>query len=788
VTATEITDLSRSPGIEVSVAISGMTCGACAARIERRLNDLDGVEARVNFASERARATLSAEVPVQRLVDEIRSAGYSAEPLEELTLTTTDPSEADRRVHSLGRRLVVSALIFMPLCDLAIAFSLVPLLRFPYWQWLLIALASPVLTWAAWPFYKAAVRNARHRTSTMDTLVSLGILAATGWSLYAMFWRDTARTPRSWVYVIAHQSGGAIYLDVAVGVTTFLLAGRYFEALAKRRSGDALRSLAEVGARDVAVLDATDSERRLPVAHLEVGDRFVVRPGETVATDGEVVSGHSALDRSTMTGESLPVDVGPGDRVVGGTVSVGGRLVVQATKVGRDTQLAHMVRLVEEAQNEKAAVQRLADRISGVFVPVVLVIALVTLMAWLLVDGSVEHAFSAAISVLIIACPCALGLATPTALLVASGTGARQGIFFKGYQALEASRQVDTVVLDKTGTVTEGRMAVTDVEGASGIGPSLVLRWAGALEQASEHLVARAITAAQRDVGTLLPVDGFMSQSGLGTRGKVEGHEIAVGKPGLFSGWAVPLNLSARCAQWEALGCTTVLVGRDDAIVGAVAVADTVRPTAASAVRELQALGLHCVLLTGDNEPTARAVADAIGVTDVVADALPADKVAFIRRLQDEGHSVAMVGDGVNDAPALAGADLGLAVGSGTDVAINAADLIIVRDDLRVVATAVGLARQTLKTIRGNLAWAFVYNVAAIPLAAFGLLNPLIAAAAMGLSSGFVVWNSSRLRRFGSGTATTDLPTAFSTPDRTEDEPEGAVASFGGGRQQSSPW
>jgi cation-transporting P-type ATPase A/B/Cu+-exporting ATPase len=573
-----------------------------------------------------------------------------------------------------------------------------------------------------------------------------------------MFWRDTDRTPRSWIFVLAHQSGGAIYLDVAAGVTTFLLAGRYFEALSKGRSGDALRSLAAVGAKDVAVLDDMDGERRLSVALLEVGDRFVVRPGETVATDGEVVLGHSALDRSAMTGESVPADVAPGDRVVGGTVSVGGRLVVRATKVGRDTQLAHMVRLVEDAQNEKAAVQRLADRISGVFVPAVLVIALVTLVAWLLVDGSVERAFSAAISVLIIACPCALGLATPTALLVASGTGARLGIFFKGYQALEASRQVDTVVLDKTGTVTEGRMAVTDVEGAPGIEPTLVLQWAGALEQASEHLVARAITAAQQEVGILLPVDSFISQPGLGARGSVDGHEIAVGKPALFSGHAVsvPPNLSVRCAQWEALGCTTVLVGRDDAIVGAVAMADTVRPSAADAVRDLRALGLQCVLLTGDNEPTARAVGAAIGVTDIVADALPADKVALIRRLQSEGRSVAMVGDGVNDAPALASADLGLAVGSGTDVAINAADLIIVRDDLRVVATAVGLARRTLTTIRGNLAWAFVYNVAAIPIAACGLLNPLIAAAAMGLSSGFVVWNSSRLRYVGTGEVTED--------------------------------
>jgi cation-transporting P-type ATPase A/B/Cu+-exporting ATPase len=763
VTTTQVTDNVTSPEVLVSIAIGGMTCGACAARIERRLNELDGVEASVNFASERARVALSADIPVQKLVDEIRSAGYSAEHVEELAQATNDDPEADLRVRSLGRRLVVSALIFMPLCDLSVAFSLVPLLRFPGWQWLLVALASPVLSWAAWPFYKAAVRNARHRTSTMDTLVSLGIVAATTWSLYAMFWRDTSRTPRSWLFVLAHQSGGAIYLDVAAGVTTFLLAGRYFEALCKRRSGDALRSLAAVGAKDVAVLDATDVERRLPVAQLEVGDRFVVRPGETVATDGEVVFGYSAIDRSALTGESMPVDVVPGDRVVGGTVSVGGRLVVRATSVGRDTQLAHMVRLVENAQNEKAAVQRLADRISGVFVPSVLAIALATLVAWLLIGGSSEHAFSAAISVLIIACPCALGLATPTALLVASGTGARLGIFFKGYQALEASRQVDTVVLDKTGTITEGKMAVTDVEVAPGIERASLLLWAGALEQASEHLVARAIAAAaQEALGILPPVEGFAALPGLGARGTVDGHEISVGRAELFVDRmaTVPTNLAARCAEWEALGRTAVFVGRNDVIVGAVAIADTIRPSAAAAVRELQALGLHCILLTGDNEPTARAGGAAIGVADVVAGALPAEKVAVIRRLQSEGQSVAMVGDGVNDGPALASADLGLAVGSGTDVAINAADLIIVRDDLRVVATAVGLARRTLKTIRGNLAWAFAYNVAAIPLAACGLLNPLIAAAAMGLSSGFVVWNSSRLRHVivGGSQADTVVP------------------------------
>lgn len=753
-TASQVTDSPTSRDAVVSIAVGGMTCGACAAKIERRLNVLDGVSASVNYASERARVALPVDLPVEKLVDEIRSAGYTAELVQDMAQFRGPPDEVDQRLRSLRRRLIVSALLFMPLSDLSIGFSLVPWLRFPYWQWLLIVLAAPVLTWAAWPFYTAAVRNARHRTSTMDTLVSLGIVAATSWSIYAMFWRDTDNAPRSWVFVLVHQSGGAIYIDVAAAVTTFLLAGRYFEALSKRRSGDALRSLAEVGAKDVAVLDLMDVERRLPISQLEIGDRFVVRPGETVATDGEVIFGDSSIDRSAMTGESLPVDVSPGDRVVGGTISVGGRLVVRATSVGRDTQLAHMLRLVEDAQNEKAAVQRLADRISGVFVPVVLVIAIATLGGWLVAGGSSEQAFSAAISVLIIACPCALGLATPTALLVASGAGARQGIFFKGYQALEASREIDTVVLDKTGTVTEGRMTVTDIEGVPGVERAALLRWAGALEQASEHLVARAITAAaEEELGSLPPVDGFQAQPGIGARGMVEGHEVSIGKAALFADRSVtvPATMVARCAEWEAVGRTAVLVGRDDTIVGAVAIADTIRPSAAPAVRELQALGLHCVLLTGDNEPTARAVGAAIGVADVVADALPVEKVAVIRRLQSEGRSVAMVGDGVNDAPALASADLGLAVGSGTDVAINAADLIIVRDDLRIVATAVTLARRTLKTIRGNLAWAFAYNVAAIPLAACGLLNPVIAAAAMGLSSGFVVWNSSRLRHVDGG-------------------------------------
>ena len=534
----------------VSIAIDGMTCGACAARIERRLNDLDGVRADVNYASERARVTLLADRPLHTLVEEIRSVGYGAEVIEEATQTTSDATEVDRRARSLGRRLIVAAVLFMPLCDLSIAFSLVPRLRFPYWQWVLIVLAAPVLTWGAGPFYKVAIRNARHGTSSMDTLVSLGIVAATGWSLYAMFWRDTSRAPRTVLFVLAHQSGGAIYTDVAVGVTTFLLAGRYFEAWSKRRTGNALRSLAAVGAKEVAVLDAVGEEYRLPVERLAVGDQFVVRPGETVATDGEIVFGHSAIDRSAMTGESLPVDVAPGDRVVGGTVSVGGRLVVQATKVGRDTQLAHMIQLVENAQNQKAAVQRLADRIAGVFVPAVLVIALVTLVAWLMLGGSPQQAFSAALSVLIIACPCALGLATPTALLVASGQGARLGIFFKGYQALEASRRIDTVVLDKTGTVTEGKMTVTGMESAPGVEHTTLLRWAGALEQASEHLVARAIVAAaEAELGALPQVHQFTAQPGLGVRGTVDGHQVSVGKVDLFANWmeTLPENVAEKC-------------------------------------------------------------------------------------------------------------------------------------------------------------------------------------------------------------------------------------------------
>jgi len=743
---TSTVELPTAETAEVSLLIGGMTCGACAARIERRLNLLDGVEARVNYASERATAVFPVDVPVERLIAEVAAAGYSAAlPPQATDDAEGETEDIDGRVRALRRRLFVAALLFMPLCDTSIAFSVSPNLRFTGWQWLMIALAAPVVTWAAWPFYQAAVRAARHRMSTMDTLVSLGIVASTVWSLYAMFWRDTSRVPQSILFMLAHRSAGAIYLDVAAGVTTFVLAGRYFEAWSRQRSGNALRALAAVGAKDVAVIDQLGFERRRPVAGLGVGDRFIVRPGETIATDGEVVFGQSAVDRSLLTGESQPLDVVVGDLVVGGTVSTSGRLIVRATKVGGDTQLAQMLRLVEHAQNEKAAVQRLADRVCNVFVPVVLLIALATLATWLLLGYSALVAFTAALAVLVIACPCALGLATPAALYVAAGEGAQAGIFFKGYRALEASKQIDTVVLDKTGTVTTGKMTVTDVAAAPGHDDRTLLRWAGALEQASEHPVARAIAArALEDLGTLPEVLSFATRPGLGAEGTVEGHRITIGRLTADSG-ASPAT--ERCAEWERLGRTAVLVCCDGVAVGSIAVADTVRPSAAPAVRQLQQLGLRCVLMTGDNEVTAGAVAASLGITEVVAGALPADKVSVIRRLQAEGRSVAMVGDGVNDGPALVAADLGLAVGSGTDVAINAADLIVVRDDLRAVATAIDLSRRTLRTIHGNLTWACAYNLAAIPLAAFGLLNPLIAAAAMALSSGFVVWNSARLRR-----------------------------------------
>ncbi len=720
-----------------------MTCGACAARIERALNAIEGVAARVNFASERATVALDTEVSVERVIDEVAAAGYAAERLDlQAAAALAVDAELERRVRSLRRRLLVAAVLFMPLCDLSILFSIEPSLRFAGWQWLMVALAAPVVTWAAWPFYEAALRGARHGVMTMDTLVSLGIAAATGWSLYSMFVLDSAAQPGI-LQGLAGRSGGGVYLDVPAGVTMFLLAGRLFEAWSRRRSAGALRALAAVAPREVSVLDADGVEHRRPIAELAVGEPFVVRPGETVAADGEVLAGGSAVDRSVITGESRPEDAGPGDAVLGGSVALNGRLVVRASRVGGESQLGQMLRLVEHAQNEKAAVQRLADRICAVFVPAVLAIALGTLLAWLATGSTAAAALSASISVLIIACPCALGLATPAALVVATWTGARVGVFFKGYGSLEASRQIDTVVLDKTGTLTAGETGLVGCAAVRGVDSDTLVRLAGAVEQGSGHPLARAIIdAAERRCGELPEVDSFVATSGVGVRGVVEGEPIEVGR-------LEPLacDLAERAVEWEQLGRTVVAVRRDGAPIGILAVADTIRPSAAPALRRLHGMGLRCVLLTGDNETTARAVAAELGLDEVIAGALPSGKVQVLRDLRAQGRCVAMVGDGVNDAPALAAADLGIAVGSGTDVALGAAEVIVMRDDLTAVATAISLARRTLRTIRGNLAWAFAYNIVAIPLAALGLLDPLIAGAAMALSSSFVVWNSSRLRR-----------------------------------------
>ncbi|HET6502702.1 MAG TPA: copper-translocating P-type ATPase, partial [Amycolatopsis sp.] len=655
------------------------------------------------------------------------------------------------RVGYLLRRLVVALLAGVPLADLSITLALVPSLRFPGWAWVLMALTVPVVTWCAWPFHRKALSAARHGATSMDTLVSLGIIAATCWSLYTIFAFGGAAEPTDGAWGLILRPGGSVYLDVAAGVTIFLLAGRLFEAKAKRSAGDALRALAALGAKDVAVVDGEGRERRVPVAALRVGDRFVVRPGETVATDGEVVSGACTIDASAMTGESIPVEVAEGDAVIGGTVALSGRLVVDARKVGGDTQLARLVALVERAQHDKAAVQRLADRIAGVFVPAVLVLASLTLGAWLAFGAPAEAAVSAALAVLIIACPCALGLATPTALMVASGRGAQLGVFIKGHQALESARTIDTVVLDKTGTLTTGEITVVATHAAEGTSPTTLWRLTGAVEEASEHVIARAIAARARvEAGVLPGLESFESLPGLGARGTVAGQRVLVGSPRLLAetGIALPDELAEVRDGWAAAGRTTVAVACDETPIGLFAVADTVRPSAAGAVADLHRLGLRTVLLTGDNAATARAVAGEVGIDEVIAEVLPADKAGVVARLRAEGRTVAMVGDGVNDAPALAGADLGLALAAGTDVAIGAADLILVRTHLGVVPAALRLARATLRTIRGNLFWAFGYNVAALPLAASGVLNPLISGGAMALSSLFVVSNSLRLRRF----------------------------------------
>ncbi|MBZ4321118.1 heavy metal translocating P-type ATPase [Streptomyces huiliensis] len=737
----------------VELAIGGMTCASCAARVEKKLNRMEGVAATVNYATEKAQVTYDAGVTVADLVATVEATGYTAAP--PAPARSADERDeaaekaADDELRPLRERLITAVVLAVPV----VVLSMVPALQFEYWQWLCLTLTAPVVTYAAWPFHRAAFTNARHGAATMDTLISLGTSAAFLWSLWALFLGHAGMPgmTHSFELTIARGDGAEnIYLEAAAGVTAFILAGRYFEARSKRRAGAALRALLELGAKEVTVL-RNGREVLIRTEELAVGDRFVVRPGEKIATDGTVVEGGSAVDASMLTGESVPVEVGVGDAVTGATINAGGRLVVEATRVGADTQLARMARLVEDAQNGKAAAQRLADRISAVFVPVVIALALGTLAFWLLSGAGLTAAFTAAVAVLIIACPCALGLATPTALMVGTGRGAQLGILIKGPEALETTRGVDTIVLDKTGTVTTGRMTLLAVTAAGGTAEDEVLRLAGALEHASEHPIARAVAAgAAERVGALPVPEDFANVPGLGVQGVVDGHAVLVGREKLLAEWAMslPEELAAARDAAEAAGRTAVLVAWNGAPRAVLEVADAVKETSPEAVRRLRALGLTPILLTGDNQAVAEAVAAEVGIDEVIAEVLPEDKVAVVKRLQAEGRSVAMVGDGVNDAAALAQADLGLAMGTGTDAAIEAGDLTLVRGDLRAAADAIRLSRKTLGTIKTNLFWAFAYNVAALPLAAAGLLNPMIAGAAMAFSSVFVVGNSLRLRSF----------------------------------------
>ncbi len=759
------TEAPTGPRTDVELAITGMTCASCANRIERKLNKLEGVTATVNYATEKAKVSYPGTVSTDVLLQTVESAGYAA------ALPTppgTDAPAEESGTDPLLQRLIVSTALSIPV----IAMAMVPALQFTSWQWASLTLAAPVVVWGALPFHRAAWTNLRHGATTMDTLVSIGVLAAFGWSLWALFLGTAGEPGMTHPFQISiDRTDGAsnIYLEAAAGVTTFLLAGRWLEHRSKRQSGAALRALMQLGAREVAVI-RDGRETKIPTDQLVVGDTFVVRPGEKIATDGEVVEGTSAVDASMLTGESVPVEVRPGDAVAGATVNAGGRLLVRATRVGADTQLAQMARLVEDAQNGKAQVQRLADRISGIFVPIVIGLAVATLGFWLGAGGGATAAFTAAVAVLIVACPCALGLATPTALMVGTGRGAQLGILIKGPEVLESTRRVDTIVLDKTGTVTTGDMTVHDVVAADGESADDVRRLAAALESASEHPIGRAIAASWSsasisedamngiDPGIRSPrpqisvVEDFANREGLGVQGTVEGHAVLVGRPRLLEEWSqhLPPELVDAVARAQEEGYTPVAVGWDQKARGVIVVGDTIKATSARAIAELRELGLTPILLTGDNEAAARHVAAQVGIETVVADVLPADKVAEVQRLQAAGKVVAMVGDGVNDAAALAQADLGLAMGTGTDVAIEASDLTLVRGDLLVTVDAIRLARRTLGTIKGNLFWAFAYNVAALPLAAAGLLNPMLAGAAMALSSVFVVTNSLRLRGFRS--------------------------------------
>ncbi|MDG9725151.1 MULTISPECIES: heavy metal translocating P-type ATPase [unclassified Streptomyces] len=748
-----MTTSTTSAPAEVELAIGGMTCASCAARIEKKLNRMDGVTATVNYATEKAKVHYTGDVSVPELIATVEATGYTArepEPVRVEPAPGTESAEAADELRPLRERLITAVILAVPV----IAMAMVPALQFEYWQWLSLTLTAPVVTYAAWPFHKAALTNARHGAATMDTLISVGTSAAFLWSLWALF-LGTAGTPgmtHPFELTIARTDGaGNIYLEAAAGVTAFILAGRYFEARSKRKAGAALRALLQLGAKDVTVLGADGGERTIPTGELAVGDRFLVRPGEKIATDGTVVEGTSAVDASMLTGESVPVEVGVGDAVTGATLNAGGRLVVEATRIGADTQLARMAKLVEDAQNGKAAAQRLADRISGVFVPVVIALALATLGFWIGNGAGLTAAFTAAVAVLIIACPCALGLATPTALMVGTGRGAQLGILIKGPEVLESTRKVDTIVLDKTGTVTTGRMTLLAVHTADTTDETDVLRLAGALEHASEHPIAQAVAAGAADRVGVLPVpEDFANIPGLGVQGIVEGHAVLVGREQLLAEWAMdlPVGLARAKAEAEAAGRTAIAVAWDGEARAVLEVADAVKDTSPEAITRLRALGLTPILLTGDNRAVAEAVAAQVGIDQVIAEVMPEDKVDVVKRLQGEGRSVAMVGDGVNDAAALAQADLGLAMGTGTDAAIEAGDLTLVRGDLRAAADAIRLARKTLGTIKSNLFWAFAYNIAALPLAAAGLLNPMIAGAAMAFSSVFVVGNSLRLRGF----------------------------------------
>ncbi|KWX26254.1 carbonate dehydratase [Mycolicibacterium wolinskyi] len=746
-----------------------MTCASCAMRIEKKLNKIDGISATVNYATEKARVSAPRGFDIEVLIAEVEKTGYGATlPAAKITASDADEQREEPELTTLRNRLIGSVVLSLPVIVLAMA----PALQFTYWQWASLALAAPVIVWAAWPFHKAAFANLRHGAATMDTLISVGTSAAFLWSLYALFF-GTAGVPgmtHAFEFTIAPGDGSAnIYLEVAAGVTTFVLAGRYFEKRSKRQAGAAMRALLELGAKDVAVL-RNGVETRIPTEDLAAGDEFIVRPGEKIATDGVIIDGTSAVDASMLTGESVPVEVGEGDTVVGATVNAGGRLVVRATRVGSDTQLAQMAKLVEDAQSGKAEVQRLADKISGVFVPIVIGIAVATLAVWLGGGFGISAAFTAAVAVLIIACPCALGLATPTALLVGTGRGAQLGILIKGPEVLESTRKIDTIVLDKTGTVTTGKMTLLGVTTTGDTSGDEVLRLAGAVEDASEHPIAQAIAkgAVQR-VGALPTPESFKNVEGKGVQGIVDGHLVVVGRASLLEDWSITMDseLAAAKEAAEKTGQTAVVVAWDGAARGVLVVADAVKGTSAEAIGQLKALGLTPVLLTGDNRTVAERVAEQVGIEQVVAEVLPRDKVDVVSRLQAEGKVVAMVGDGVNDAAALAQADLGLAMGTGTDAAIEAADLTLVRGDLRSAADAIRLARKTLTTIKVNLFWAFAYNVAAIPLAALGLLNPMLAGAAMAFSSVFVVSNSLRLRAFRSqadGTADLDPRRVSASP------------------------